>query len=675
MLAIYAADTPVVFKAPNPYSNAERVPQGTKPGAKLGHKKHSSSKQSFGSNKEATKASFIIHSESASGNNALAVSTAEAEPEYSAPSDFVPLHQGMNEGTKNNSYDHLYAGTDPSVARQIEEETSNTIKLEDLAKLVSHVQTCFKVLDSPEDDPVIVVDDSDEDEKDEVHATENVKTKDTSVPTSSSPRSSQSQELTNQVFILQSQKHKLLLVKSLKTEFSNILSAQDFSSSLPTKLKDLPSKFNELKKVKGLKKQFHKLEIELPGDLKEILTKLEDFTKTVASLTSQVVELKTLQWELPAEFLSLPIQVESVQAKLKTFDALLSLLLNVTKALNKFAQVLDSASYKAGDQSVPSAGQADTMPAEEEKNTNQATISQLFQRRAEKNAEKDMNKQQPKPTTPPATTIKSPIITATTTQMQTPLQNPQKGSSQPKGEHIKKDKGKKAVSLKDAEEVSTENDSDNETTHVPGSMVKSSKKKEFKKFDFVIESEEHVHLTEEHISAPNKIKKEAKAEASRREGEMRKEDPIDLLGPGVMNKYYNDKLQEKLLQLAKKGKRWTSYKQIQERMNYPRRTEAELESAWIDLLSKHDPLDRLNDLENMKTKHADDIHDFFRANKRLKSSIQYKDHPAGTVLNEPVLGPGLDDHARTFSSLLLAEIDMRNINPLKQMRFIEQLRQ
>ncbi|GJU32096.1 retrotransposon protein, putative, ty1-copia subclass [Tanacetum coccineum] len=37
-------------------------------------------------------------------------------------------------------------------------------------------------------------------------------------------------------------------------------------------------------------------------------------------------------------------------------------------------------------------------------------------------------------------------------------------------------------------------------------------------------------------------------------------------------------------------------------------------------------------------------------------------------------GPGLDDHARTFSSLLLAEVDKRNLNPLKQMRIIEQLR-
>ncbi|GKD65790.1 hypothetical protein Tco_1307898, partial [Tanacetum coccineum] len=99
----------------------------------------------------------------------------------------------------------------------------------------------------------------------------------------------------------------------------------------------------------------HELEIELPKELKEIPTKLEDFTKTATSLTSQVAELKTLQWELPEEFLSLPAKVESAQAKLKTLDALPRLLLNVTKALNKFANVLESTSTKAGD----SAGQCD----------------------------------------------------------------------------------------------------------------------------------------------------------------------------------------------------------------------------------------------------------------------------------------------------------------------------
>ncbi|GKE72603.1 hypothetical protein Tco_1534644, partial [Tanacetum coccineum] len=110
---------------------------------------------------------------------------------------------------------------------------------------------------------------------------------------------------------------------------------------------------------------------------------------------------------------------------------------------------------------------------------------------------------------------------------------------------------------------------------------------------------------------------------------------------------------------------------------------AELGIDFNRPLSEHDPLDRLNDLANKKRKHVDDIHDFFRANKKLKSSVQYKDHPAGIVLNEPVLeiffrlyqGLGLDDYSGTFSSLLLAETDKRNLNLLKQIRVIEQLRQ
>ncbi|GJY41800.1 hypothetical protein Tco_0429070 [Tanacetum coccineum] len=272
----------------------------------------------------------------------------------------------MNEGTKNTSYDYLFARKWASlVARQIEEETSSIIKLEDLAKLVSHVQPIFKDLDLPEDDPVIVMDDSDEDEDDEVHVNENVEIEDT--------------------LNLSRTKLKLKLL-SLKLN-------PHFPISLPTEQKDLPSKLNELTgEVKGLKKQVHELEIELPGNLIEIPTKLDDFTKNVTSLTSQVT---------------------SVQAKLKTLDALPSLLLNVTQALNKFAQVLNFGSSKSRDQSVPSTGQANTMPAKGEKNTNQATISQLFQRRAEMNAEKEnLNNQQPKPTTPPAITIIPPVISS-----------------------------------------------------------------------------------------------------------------------------------------------------------------------------------------------------------------------------------------------------------------------
>ncbi|GJW76414.1 hypothetical protein Tco_0138096 [Tanacetum coccineum] len=104
----------------------------------------------------------------------------------------------------------------------------------------------------------------------------------------------------------------------------------------------------------------------------------------------------------------------------------------------------------------------------------------------------------------------------------------------------------------------------------------------------------------------------------------------------------------------------------------------------------------------------------FDLTKRYKQSVQYNDHRARTVLNEPALGmvlfsaqhkkdfisindfgelnvdmlyivqeifhilhqgPGMEDLARNFSSLLVVKVDKRNLNLNKQIRVIEQLRQ
>ncbi|GJZ50434.1 hypothetical protein Tco_0604624 [Tanacetum coccineum] len=94
--------------------------------------------------------------------------------------------------------------------------------------------------------------------------------------------------------------------------------SHDFASYLPTELKELLSKFTTLSgDIKELKQHVRDMEIELPGVLKEIPTKLETFTSTISSLTSQVVELKNIQWEFPTEFLDLPSKISSVQANLK----------------------------------------------------------------------------------------------------------------------------------------------------------------------------------------------------------------------------------------------------------------------------------------------------------------------------------------------------------------------
>ncbi|GKE93819.1 hypothetical protein Tco_1574914, partial [Tanacetum coccineum] len=218
--------------------------------------------------------------------------------------------------------------------------------------------------------------------------------------------------------------------------------------SLPTKLKELPSKFNELtEEVKGLKKQVHDLEIELPGDLKDIPTNLEDFNKTVISVTSQVAELKTLQWELLAEFLSVPTQA--------------------------------IASKKTEDASVPLTSLAGTKSAKGEKNINQTTVTYL-----------------------------------------------PKSSSQPEGEHIKKDKGKKLMSSEGIEKESTESssgsDDDDEASQLTSFMVESFKKKKMEKFDYVTEGGAHIHLTKEQINEQKRIEEDAKAKAAKQEREVRK---------------------------------------------------------------------------------------------------------------------------------------------------------
>ncbi|GKA78588.1 hypothetical protein Tco_1268371 [Tanacetum coccineum] len=143
----------------------------------------------------------------------------------------------------------------------------------------------------------------------------------------------------------------------------------------------------------------------------------------------------------------------------------------------------------------------------------------------------------------------------------------------------------------------------------------------------------------------------------------------------------------------RKGAVWsTIYGQIKTRMDYLNKTEVELEIDFSKPFSEQDLLDKLNELARKKRKHADDIQDYFRSTKKFKSSVIYKDHPAGTMMNEPCLGiilfnsiqrqyfVTLEDfkdfnNEMTFSSFLLAEVDKRNLNLLKQMRAIEQLRQ
>ncbi|GKE69055.1 hypothetical protein Tco_1527127 [Tanacetum coccineum] len=124
------------------------------------------------------------------------------------------------------------------------------------------------------------------------------------------------------------------LVSSMKPEFSKLLSSHDFSSSIPTKLKKLPTKITALsKEVNELKKHIKEFEVELLEVFNEILQKLETFSSTVSSLTTQ------------------------------TLEALSGLLKKVTDTLNRFASILN-----AHNKGVPSVGKSTASPVEGEKN-------------------------------------------------------------------------------------------------------------------------------------------------------------------------------------------------------------------------------------------------------------------------------------------------------------------
>ncbi|GJY32889.1 hypothetical protein Tco_0417358 [Tanacetum coccineum] len=291
-------------------------------------------------------------------------STAEADPGNFAPSDSLPPQQDQTKSAKDGlKTAHTDSGTNEESRA---DEISKKIKLEDLSDLLNDTRSAFFTPDSPQDEPIIISDESEEEvETDNDKDTSHDVPEDTSILHPPSPKSAQLQELMDQVQLLQSQKDELeqqkatakaevaslkarpsypninqltdLLVTSLKPELSKILASHNFASCLPTELKYLPSKFTELS-----------------GEIKE--------------LKQHVAELKTLQWELPYEFLDLPSQISSVEEKLNNLDSLPSLLNKVTETLNRFATVVENASW-ATTKNVPSVGQATASPAKGVKKT------------------------------------------------------------------------------------------------------------------------------------------------------------------------------------------------------------------------------------------------------------------------------------------------------------------
>ncbi|GJZ92651.1 hypothetical protein Tco_0664716 [Tanacetum coccineum] len=382
MKAICNLDVPMDSKAPKPSSQTEEVPQGKNPGAKSGLRRKKSSKHTSKSKTEASK--------SKTGQSEKETQSSSAKDKSpSHPSAPIPvvgeMHMEAQQAaggptslgatSEEGAHPQLSSGHDALIDSTTEADPGNSTPNDSIPSQQDQTKSARDGLKTAHTDSDESEEEEEVDKDKDTHATSHDVPEDTSIPHPPSPKLAQIQELMAQARPSYPDINQLtdLLVTSLKPEFSKILASHDFASCLPIKLKEIPSKFTELSgEIKELKKHVKDMEIELLGDLKNILTKQETFTSTISNLTSQVAELKNIKWELPAEFLDLPSQVSSVQEKLKAFDSLPSLLNKVTDPLNRFATMVEHAS-RATTKVVLSAGQATAPPAEGEKNTNPAT--------------------------------------------------------------------------------------------------------------------------------------------------------------------------------------------------------------------------------------------------------------------------------------------------------------
>ncbi|GKE19238.1 hypothetical protein Tco_1426815 [Tanacetum coccineum] len=353
MKAICNLDVLVDSKASKYSSPTEEVPKGKKPGARSGLRRKQSSKHTSEYTTEASKSQSGHSKKETKSSSAMDTRPSHPSPPTpvvgemhkeahqatsgptslgatrSNPSVLVNKTKSAGDGLKN-------AHTDSGASKKSEaDEISKKIKLEDLSDLLKDTRYAFFTPDSPTDEPIIVSDESEEEDVEEA----------------------EQPPATSQDAVAEAEAASL----KAKPSYPDINQLTTLLSSRPkiTKLSEA---------IKEIKQRVKDMELELPGDLQEIPSKLETFTSTISSLSSQVAELKNIQWELLAELQALPVLVSSAQKRLKTLDSLPSLLNKVTKTLNRIATVVENAS-EAMTKDVSSAGQVTASPAKGEKNT------------------------------------------------------------------------------------------------------------------------------------------------------------------------------------------------------------------------------------------------------------------------------------------------------------------
>ncbi|GJV75300.1 hypothetical protein Tco_1506884 [Tanacetum coccineum] len=255
-------------------------------------------------------------------------------PKYSSPTEEVPQDKTKSAGDGLKT-----AHTDSGASKKSKtDEISMKIKLYDLSDLLKDTRFAFFTPDSPTDEPLIVLDESEEQEVEKAEQPPATYQDKKELEHQKAAAEAETASLKAKPSYPDINQLTTLLVTSLKLELVKLLASLDFASYLPTKLKELPSKVTKLsKEIKELKQHVKDIELELPGDLKEIPSKLETFTSIISSLSSKVAELKNIQ----------------------------CLLKKVSNTLIRFSTLVENA-LGATTMGVPSAYKATASPAEGE---------------------------------------------------------------------------------------------------------------------------------------------------------------------------------------------------------------------------------------------------------------------------------------------------------------------
>nr|GEW97180.1 retrovirus-related Pol polyprotein from transposon TNT 1-94 [Tanacetum cinerariifolium] len=233
---IVKLDVLVAFQASKTSSHVKKKDsQRLEPRAKIRYRrKHTSTKHNPVSKPEVTKSKSPLKEAAENPTCHLkrkkeSSSAMDSNPSQPPASTLVvakfhkEAHQANGEpkylGVTNEEGAHpqLSSGTDPNVLADKTQSVSEGLKI------VHNVKADLMNLDSPEDDPIIIVDESEEDEEEdkyeEIHATSIIETKDTSTPKAPSPRLLHlHQRQLNMLVFLQQVKLALNLLRGRRTQ-------------------------------------------------------------------------------------------------------------------------------------------------------------------------------------------------------------------------------------------------------------------------------------------------------------------------------------------------------------------------------------------------------------------------------------------------------------------------